>query len=112
MAILRSIPSTRIINGITVETSESVVISESSYTTNGEYVIVIKGVPSCNLKLDNTTTDHVVVKALTKIIITPDVNKIDEKYDEIEINVGACVEFFYTGGCWYILSSDGLKMGD
>ena len=112
MAIQRSIPSTRIINGVEIKTSESVLISETSYSTNGEYVIIVKNVQSCNLTLDSTTTDHVVIKALTKVIIIPDNNKIDEKYDEIEINVGACVEFFYTGGCWYILSSDGLKMGD
>ena len=110
MAVLRSIPSTRIINGIEIKTSESVLISELSYVTNGEYVIVIKGVPSCDLKLDSTTTDHVVIKALTKVIIIPDTNKIDEKYDEIEINVGACVELYFTGGCWYILSSDGMKL--
>lgn len=110
MAIQRSIPSTRIINGVEIKTSESVLISETSYSTNGEYVIIVKNVQSCNLTLDSTTTDHVVIKALTKVIIIPDNNKIDEKYDEIEINVGACVELYFTGGCWYILSSDGLKI--
>lgn len=110
MAILKSVPSTRIINGNTIETSESVLISESLYTTNGEYVIVIKDVASCKLILDHTTTDHVVVKALTNVIITTLKNKIDEQYDEVEINKGACVEFFFTGGNWYILSSDGLKL--
>jgi len=110
MAIQRSIPSTRVINGVEIKTSESVLISESSYTTNGEYVIIIKDVTSCILTLDNTTTDHVVVKVLTNVIIKPSKNKIDEEYDEVELNKGACVEFFFTGGNWYILSSDGLKL--
>ena len=50
-----------------------------------------------------------VIKALTTVLIKPDRNKIDEEYDEVEINKGACVEFFFMGGNWYILSSDGLK---
>lgn len=110
MPLLRSIPSKKIINGIEVKTSENLLISESYYKTNGEYAIVIKGVDSCELILDSKTTDHIVVKALTKVTIKPDRNKIDEEYDEVEINKGACVEFYFMGGCWYILSSDGLKL--
>jgi len=109
MPLLRSIPSTRIINGHEVKTSETLLISESSYVTNGEYAIVVKGVKYCELTLNSKTTDHVVVKALTTVLIKPDRNKIDEEYDEVEINKGACVEFFFMGGNWYILSSDGLK---
>ena len=111
MTIYKSTPTIKIINGHKVITSESVLISESEYRTNGEYVIIVKNVESSRIILDSSTTDHVVIKALTKVIIIPDNNKIDEKYDEIEINVGACVEFYHIGGCWYILSSDGLKIG-
>lgn len=110
MPLLRSIPSKKIINGIEVKTSENLLITESYYKTNGEYAIVIKGVDFCELLLDSKTTDHVVVKALTRVLIKPDKNKIDEEYDEVEINKGACVEFYFMGGCWYILSSDGLKL--
>lgn len=110
MPILRSIPSTRIINGNEVKTSESLLLSEPSYVTNGEYAIVIKGVKYCELTLNSKTTDHVVIKALTSVLIKPDKNKIDEEFDEVEIHKGACVEFFYMGGSWYILSSDGLKI--
>jgi len=109
MPLLRSIPSTRIINGHEVKTSETLLISEPSYMTNGEYAIVVKGVKYCELTLNSKTTDHVVIKALTTVLIKPDRNKIDEEYDEVEINKGACVEFFFMGGNWYILSSDGLK---
>jgi hypothetical protein len=110
MPVLRSIPSKKIINGLEVKTSESAIITDNEYTTHGEYVIVIKGVESCNLILDSKTTDHIVVKALTNVVISPDKNKIDEQYDEVEINKGACVEFYFMGGSWYILSSDGLKL--
>lgn len=110
MAVLRSIPSKRIVNGHEITTSENLLISEPFYRTNGEYAIVIKGVDFCELILDSDTSDHVVVKALTHVLIKPDKNKIDEEYDEVEINKGACVEFYFMGGCWYILSSDGLKL--
>ena len=111
MPVLRSIPSKKIINGIEVKTSEVALISESNYTTTGEYAIVIKTVEKCDLLLDSRTTDHIVVKALTKVTIRPDKSKIDEQYDEVEIEKGACVEFYFIGGNWYILSSDGLKLG-
>ena len=68
MPILRSIPSKKLINGIEVKTSEVALISESNYTTTGEYAIVIKTVDHCDLLLDSKTTDHIVVKALTKVI--------------------------------------------
>jgi hypothetical protein len=35
MAILKTIPVKKVINGIEVRTSESAVISEKTYTTNG-----------------------------------------------------------------------------
>ena len=36
--------------------------------------------------------------------------KDEPKYDEIFIDKGACVEFKFASGNWYILSSDGLKL--
>jgi len=45
-----------------------------------------------------------------EVTIRPDKSKIDEQYDEVEIGKGACVEFHFIGGNWYILSSDGLKL--
>jgi hypothetical protein len=47
---------------------------------------------------------------MTKVLIIPDIGKIDEEYDEILIDKGACVEFRFCAGVWYIISSDGLKM--
>jgi hypothetical protein len=109
MAIIKNIPSQRLIHGRILNTSEVSIVSESEYSSQGEDCIIIKGVPSSTVILDSKTTDHTVVKALTHLIIKPDTGKIDEQYDEIELGHGACVEFRFCGGNWYILSSDGLK---
>lgn len=108
MAIFKSIPSKRIINGNIVETSDSAIVTNQSYTTNGEYVIITKGVDKCILTLDQSNTDHVVVKSLTETLVTSN-TLIDEEFNEVELSKGSCVEFKYVGNYWYILSSDGLK---
>jgi hypothetical protein len=108
MAIFKSIPSKRIINGNVIETSDSVVVTNNTYTTNGEYVIVTKGVENCEIILNGETTDHVVIKSLTNTIVKSN-ELIDEEFNEVELIKGACVEFKKIGNYWYILSSDGLK---
>ena len=82
---------------------------ELDYRTNGEDCIIVRGISESVIVLDSKTTDHVVVKAMTKITIKPDIGKIDEDYDEIVADRYACIEFRFVGGTWYILSSDGLK---
>jgi hypothetical protein len=109
MAILRTIPSTRVINGRFIETSEMALISEREYNTNGEECIIVKNVPNSTIILDSKTTDHIVVKSLTNVTIKPDVGKIDEEFDEVVADKYACIEFRFCTGNWYILSSDGLK---
>jgi hypothetical protein len=109
MAIIKSIPSKRIIRGEVLTTSEISVVSESTYKTNGESCIVVRGVTKSVVILDSMTTDHVVVKSMINLTILPDVGKIDEEYDEIVVDKFACIEFRFIGGNWYILSSDGLK---
>lgn len=86
------------------------IITESNYRTNGEILLVIKDVESCNITLDSNTTEHIIIKALTKVFIRPSSGKIDEYYDEIFIDWGACVEFYMVEDNWYIVSSDGLKL--
>lgn len=108
MAIFKSIPSKRIINGNVIETSESVIVTNSFYETNGEYAIVVKGIEKCELFLNSQTTDHVVVKSLTNVIVKSK-ELIDEEFNEVELNKGSCVEFKKIGDYWYVLSSDGLK---
>jgi hypothetical protein len=109
MAILRTIPSQRIINGEIIQTSEISIVSELEYRTNGEECIIVRNVTESTIILDSKTTDHIVVKAMTRITIKPDTGKIDEDYDEIIADKYACIEFRFCSGNWYILSSDGLK---
>ena len=109
MAIIKTIPSRRIINGEVINTSEVSIVSERDYVTNGEECIIVRNVAESTIILDSKTTDHIVVKAMTRITIKPDVGKIDEDYDEIVADKYACIEFRFCSGNWYILSSDGLK---
>lgn len=109
MAIVKSIPSRRIINGNAINTSEISIVSETSYKSTGEYLIIVKGVPYCNLTLDSNSSDHVVVKAMCNVNVIPDKGRIDEEWDEITLDKYSCVEFMHAGGSWYVLSSDGLK---
>lgn len=109
MAIIKSIPSQRIVNGFIQNTSEVVIASETNYSTQGEACLIVRAVPQAKITLNSTTTDHVVVKTLCHTTIIPDVGKIDEDYDEVVTERGACIEFRFVGGNWYILSSDGLK---
>ena len=60
--------------------------------------------------LDSTKNQKITVKVLTNVTIKPDMNKIDEEWDELQLDWGACVQFQFVEGNWYILSSDGLKM--
>jgi hypothetical protein len=85
-------------------------ITVPEYRTNGEEFILVKNVDYCKILLDQNTTEHVVIKTLTKVLILPMMGQIDEQYDEILIDKGAAVEFFRVDGGWYIISSDGLKL--
>jgi len=111
MAIVKTIPSRKIISGLVIETSELSVVSETEYRTTGESCVVVRGVNESTITLDSITTDHVVVKSMTRLTIKPDIGKIDddEDYDEIVADKYACIEFRFISGNWYILSSDGLK---
>jgi hypothetical protein len=97
-------------NQLNDQTVSKKIVRENTYKTNGEILIVVKDTELCNLTLDSLTTEHIIVKALTKVIIKPSQNLIDEFYDEIEIDKGACVEFYLLENNWYIVSSDGLKL--
>lgn len=109
MAIVKSIPSVRIINGVRIQTSEVALVSEPTYRVQGEACIVVRGIDDATLTLDSKTSDHVVVKSMTKLLVVPDTGLIDEEFDEVELDRFACVEFRFVRNNWYILSSDGLK---
>ena len=109
MAIIKTIPIQKAINGVFVNTSDMSIVSESEYTTSGESFIIVRAIPQCKLFLQSKNTDNVTIKAMTDVTVVPDNNKIDEEYDEILLEKGACVEFRHCSGTWYIVSSDGLK---
>jgi hypothetical protein len=87
-----------------------VIVSEPNYTSNGEKLIIAKNVDETIIVLDSTKNQKITVKVLTNVTIKPDMNKIDEEWDELQLDWGACVQFQFVEGNWYILSSDGLKM--
>jgi hypothetical protein len=85
-------------------------ISDPSYTTNGENIILVKGVDNCDLILNQDTTTHIIIKSLTNTLLKTNSGLIDEYYEEILMKKGACVELIVIGNNWYVLSSDGLKL--
>jgi hypothetical protein len=85
-------------------------ISDPSYTTNGENIILVKGVDNCELILNQDTTTHIIIKSLTNTLLKTNSGLIDEYYEEILMKKGACVELIVIGNNWYVLSSDGLKL--
>jgi hypothetical protein len=109
MPVIRNTPSQRVVNGNIVNSSEIAIVSDSDFRTKGEGIIVVKNIDFCKISLDQSTTDHITIKALTKVLIQPMMGLIDDEYQEMEIDKGACVEMAYCAGGWYILSSDGLK---
>ena len=109
MPILKSIPMKRVIGGTTIETSEICIVNDEIYETNGESLVITKELPNIVVSLNSDTTDHVIIKSLTNTTIRPITGLIDEEFNEINIEKGACVELYYSFGNWYIVSSDGLK---
>lgn len=86
------------------------IVSESMYSSNGEKLIIAKDINQTTITLDSTKNSKVTVKVLTSVSVIPDLGKIDEEWDELQLDWGACVQFQFVEGNWYILSSDGLKM--
>ena len=115
MGVLRERPIRKtIIRGdrsLNMDTFETIIVSDEFYSTKGELLIVVRDVNNCKIKLDSTTTDKIKIKTLTNCVIMPDIGRIDDDWYEISVGRGACVELQNVMGVWYILSSDGLKMG-
>jgi hypothetical protein len=108
MGIIKSYPVTKIVNGVTVQTSDSIICKSAAYTTRGESAIIVRDVPNCIVTLDETTTDHITIKSMTNVTIKSD-KLIDDEFNQIETERGASVELRYVVDGWYIMSSDGLK---
>jgi len=89
---------------------EKKIITIPEYSTSGEYLLIVKDVPACTINLIWETTESIKIKALTKVTIVAKNSSIDGRYSDMEIENGACVEFEYLEGVWYIVASDGIKM--
>jgi hypothetical protein len=108
MAIFKTKPITKIINGIAIKTSDCTLLSNVEYTTSGESAIIVRDVKESKINLDSKTTEHVTIKALCDVLIVADYS-IDDEYDEIELNAGASIELRFVKDGWFVMSSDGLK---
>ena len=84
-------------------------VINKDYTTNGEYLIVVTD-PS-TIKLNSSINTKIKIKSLSSCQIIPDVGKIDNKWESIELGGDSCVEFVFVKelNYWVICSSDGLK---
>ncbi len=109
MSVIKTRPIDRVINGQIITSSEVALVSESYYNCNGEGVVIVKNTPFSKIKLNSVKNDRVTIKCLTRVLLLPDFGKIDEVYDEMELENGASVELVFAVGNWYVLSSDGLK---
>jgi hypothetical protein len=109
MSVIKTRPIDRVINGQIITSSEVALVSESYYHCNGEGVVIVKNTPFSKIKLNSVKNDRITIKCLTRVLLFPDFGKIDEIYDEMELENGASVELVFAVGNWYILSSDGLK---
>lgn len=85
------------------------IISNQFYTTNDETFLIVKDVETSEVTLNSQTSTKITIKSLTSVIIKSDVGSIDEEWDELLLEKGACVKFKFVEGNWYITSSDGLK---
>jgi hypothetical protein len=70
----------------------------------------VKDVNRSVVMLDSQTTDHIIIKSLTNVLVKSLSGLIDDEYDEISLDKGACIELFSINENWYIVSSDGLKL--
>jgi hypothetical protein len=87
------------------------IISDSTYITKDETFLIVKNVDYSEVTLNSSVTNKITIKSLTSVLIKSDIGSIDEEWDELLLEKGACVQFQFVEGNWYILSSDGLKLG-
>ena len=87
------------------------IIYDSTYVTNDETFLIVKNVDYSEVKLNSSVTTKITIKSLTSLLVKSDIGLIDEEWDELLLEKGACVQFQFVEGNWYITSSDGLKLG-
>jgi hypothetical protein len=85
------------------------VVSGGEYTTNGEYLIVVKN--HTKITLNSKSDTKIKVKSLSNTTIIPDKGLIDGRWETISLDGDSSVELVFVDelGYWVIVSSDGLK---
>jgi len=86
------------------------IISESNYTTGEEVLLIVKDIDYSEVTLNSVVNKKITIKSLTSVLIKSDVGSIDLEWDELLLEKGACVQFQFVDGNWFIISSDGIKM--
>jgi hypothetical protein len=86
------------------------IISVDNYIINDESFLIVKDVEYSEVTLKSEKTNKITIKSLTNVLIKTDVGSIDEEWDELLLEKGACVQFQFLDGNWYVTSSDGLKI--
>ncbi len=89
----------------------SKIITTPEYKVSNETLLIVRGDQESTITLNSFDNHMIIVKSLTTVLVKPDIGKIDEEWDELVMEKGSCVQLFFVDGNWYILSSDGLKMG-
>ena len=87
------------------------IISEPIYKTGEESLLIVRNIEQSEVTLNSETSSKITIKSLSSVIVKTDIGQIDEEWDELLLEKGACVQFQFVEGNWYILSSDGLKLG-
>lgn len=87
------------------------IISDNFYTIGEENFLIVKDVEYSEVTLNSNSTSKITIKSLTNVLVKSDVGSIDEEWDELLLEKGACVKFKFVEGNWYVVASDGLKMG-
>ena len=89
------------------------IITSSSYVAVDEDVILVKKTKSCQITLPLNFTEgkKINIKSFTSTLIVPEKGLIDEDWEELALENGSSVQLILIEGSWFILSSDGLKMG-
>lgn len=85
------------------------IISDSMYTATDESLLIVKGVEYSEVTLNSQKSPKITIKSLTSTLIKSDNGLIDMEWDELLLEKGACVQFQFVDGNWFILSSDGIK---
>jgi hypothetical protein len=85
------------------------IISVDNYIINDESFLIVKDVEYSEVTLKSEKTNKITIKSLTNVLIKTDVGSIDEEWDELLLEKGACVQFQFLEGNWYVIASDGVK---